>query len=77
MSPIVSALGMSIQHTFAPAKDKINIVTEGMSDYIFVCTMAKMLNINSNKYVIIPSVGASNCVNCKFSERIGKTVKSR
>ncbi len=25
--------------------------------------MAKMLNINSNKYVIIPSVGASNCVN--------------
>lgn len=63
LSPIVSALGMSIQHTFGPAKDKINIVTEGMSDYIFVCTMAKMLNINSNKYVIIPSVGASNCVN--------------
>lgn len=63
LSPIVSALGMSIQHTFGPAKDKINIVTEGMSDYIFLCTMAKMLNINSNKYVIIPSAGASNCVN--------------
>ena len=63
LSPIVSALGMSIQHTFGPAKDKINIVTEGMSDYVFVCTMAKILGINTNKYVIIPSVGASNCVN--------------
>lgn len=63
LSPIVSALGMSIQHTFGPAKDKINIVTEGMSDYIFVCIMAKVLGIDTNKYVIIPSVGASNCVN--------------
>ena len=63
LSPIVSALGMSIQHTFGPAKDKINIVTEGMSDYIFLCTMAKVLGIDTNKYAIIPSVGASNCVN--------------
>lgn len=63
LSPIVNALGMSIQHTFGPAKNKINIVTEGMSDYIFVCTMAKVLDIDTNKYVIIPSVGASNCVN--------------
>ena len=33
-----------------------------MSDYIFVCTMAKVLEINKDKYCIIPSVGASNCI---------------
>ena len=26
-----------------PAKDKINIVTEGTSDYIYMCMMAKLL----------------------------------
>ena len=63
LAPIISALGMNLNDTFGPAKDKINIVTEGMSDYIFVCTMAKVLEINKDKYCIIPSVGASNCIN--------------
>lgn len=63
LTPIISALGMSLQDTFGPAKDKINIVTEGMSDYIYICTMAKLLQLDMNRYAIIPSVGASNCVN--------------
>lgn len=28
-----------------------------------ICMMANVLGIDSNKYAIIPSVGASNCVN--------------
>lgn len=63
LTPIIGALGMSLQDTFGPAKDKINIVTEGMSDYIYICTMAKLLQLDMNRYAIIPSVGASNCVN--------------
>lgn len=63
LTPIVCALGMSLQDTFGPAKDKINIVTEGISDYIYLCTMAKLVEIDTSKYAIIPSVGASNCVN--------------
>lgn len=63
LAPIVFALGMTLQDTFGPAKDKINLVTEGTSDYIYICTMAKLLNIDSSKYAIIPSQGASNCVN--------------
>lgn len=63
LAPIISALGMNLYDTFGPAKDKLNIVTEGMSDYIYLCTMAEVLNIDMDKYVIIPSVGASNCVN--------------
>lgn len=63
LAPIIYALGMSLQDTFGPAKDKINIVTEGTSDYIYMCTMAKLLGIDNTKYAIIPSQGASNCVN--------------
>lgn len=63
LAPIIYALGMSLQDTFGPAKDKINIVTEGTSDYIYMCMMAKILNIDAERYAIIPSQGASNCVN--------------
>ena len=54
---------MNLQDTFGPAKDKFNIVTEGMSDYIYLNTMAKQLEIDMEKFAIIPSVGASSCVN--------------
>lgn len=63
LAPIISALGMNLQDTFGPAKDKINIVTEGASDYIYLCTMARILGIDTSRYTIIPSVGAPNCVN--------------
>ena len=63
LTPIIAALGMNLQDTFGPALNKINIVTEGMSDYIYLCTMAKRLGVDLEKYAIIPSVGATNCVN--------------
>lgn len=63
LAPIISAIGMNLNDTFGPAKDKINIVTEGMSDYIYFCLMAKVLGIDTDKYAIIPSVGAPNCIN--------------
>ena len=63
IAPIISAIGMSLQDTFGPAKDKLNIVTEGVSDYIYLQTMAKIIEIDMNKINIIPSVGASNCLN--------------
>ena len=63
LAPIINALGMNLYDTFGPAKDKVNIVTEGMSDYIYLCTMAKILDIDMGNHVIIPAFGASNCVN--------------
>ena len=62
LTPVVSALGMNLKDTFGPAKDKLNIITEGMSDYIYLTTMAKVLDIETDKFVIIPSVGATNCI---------------
>lgn len=63
LAPIISAIGMNLNDTFGPAKDKFNIVTEGMSDYIYLCTMAKVLDVDTDKYAIIPAVGATNCIN--------------
>lgn len=63
LAPIISAIGMNLNDTFGPAKAKLNIVTEGMSDYIYLCTMAKVLGIDTERYAILPSVGASNCIN--------------
>lgn len=63
LAPIINAIGMNLNDTFGPAKDKLNIVTEGMSDYIYLCTMAKVLGIDTERYAILPSVGASNCIN--------------
>ena len=62
-TPIINALGMNLHDTFGPAKDKMNIVIEGMSDYFYLSTLAKMIGIDSERFVFIPSVGASNCIN--------------
>ena len=54
---------MSLRNTFGPAKGKLNIVLEGMSDCIYMHTMAKTLGYDLSKYSFIPSVGATNCIN--------------
>lgn len=63
LAPLINALGMNLNDTFGPANNKTNIVIEGMSDYIYISLMIKVLNVNTDNYSIIPSVGASNCVN--------------
>lgn len=63
LTPIANAIGMNFYDTFGPAKDKLNIVIEGVSDYIYIHCMAKFLGYNLSEYSLIPSVGASNCVN--------------
>lgn len=63
LAPIINALGMNLNDAFGPAQNKINIVTEGISDYIYLHTMSKLLPIDTDKYTIIPAVGASNCIN--------------
>ena len=63
LAPLINALGMNLNDTFGPTNNKTNIVIEGMSDYIYISLMTKVLNVKLDNYSIIPSVGASNCVN--------------
>ena len=52
LAPLISALGMNLNDTFGPANNKINIVIEGMSDYIYISLMTKVLNIEMEIYSI-------------------------
>lgn len=63
LTPIIRALGMSISDTFGPAYEKFNVVTEGISDCVYLLCIGKKLDIDLSKYAFIPVVGASNLIN--------------
>lgn len=63
LAPIINALGMNLNDTFGPSKDKLNVVCEGVSDYLFLITFAKNLNVDMNKCNFIPTLGVTNCIN--------------
>lgn len=60
LSPLVSALGMKLYQNLGMDKDKLNVITEGFTDAIYLSTMSKILEINHMKFV--PSIGASKVV---------------
>jgi len=77
LAPLVNAIGMSLNTTFGPAYGRLNIVTEGMSDYIYLKMMAGVLGLELDKWVFIPSVGAENCINiCNILEGWGCEYKA-
>lgn len=63
LAPVIKGLGMDLSVTFGPALNKANIILEGMSDYIYLKTMSELLSIDLGNCELIPSVGASNCIN--------------
>lgn len=63
LAPIVAAIGMNLNDSFGPSQEKMNIVVEGVSDYIYIHTIAKCLQYDLNKYAFIASIGVSNCIN--------------
>jgi|LSQX01.2.fsa_nt_gb predicted ATP-dependent endonuclease of OLD family len=63
LAPIIAALGMTIYDTVGPANNKLNVVTEGVSDYIYLHTMAKLLEIDMTAINIIASFGVTNSLN--------------
>lgn len=57
LSPLVSALGCDLKYNLGPNKNN-NLITEGISDYMYIKAMMHHLNI-SDDYSIIPSTGVS------------------
>lgn len=68
LSPLVEALGADLKYNIGPSSSS-NIITEGITDYIYLKAMMKHLKL-SNPPNIIPSTGASN-VNRLVSILIG------
>lgn len=57
LSPIVNALGCDLKFNLGPNKNN-NLITEGISDYMYIKAMMFYLNINQD-YSVIPSTGVS------------------
>lgn len=61
LTPILEAIGLSINYNFGPSPNKLNLVVEGITDYFYIKTMIRIFNIDENKVPnIIPCVGATN-----------------
>ena len=61
LTPLLKAIGADIKYNLGPRLDKVNIVTEGITDYMYFTAMLDY---------ILPSVGAGN-VNALVSILIG------
>ena len=61
LTPILEAIGLSLNYNFGPSPNKLNVVVEGISDYLYIKAMLKVFNIDSDKNPnIIPCIGATN-----------------
>ena len=71
LSPLVQAIGADLRFNIGPQGGKLNIVTEGITDYMYYTAMLYYLNVPEEKMpYIIPAVGAGN-VNVIVSILIG------
>ncbi len=62
LTPLIEAMGMNLQTTFGPSLNKFNVVTEGMSDLVYLRAFGKILGEDLESFAFIPVVGASNCI---------------
>lgn len=71
LSPLVQAIGADLRFNIGPQGEKLNIITEGITDYMYYTAMLYYLNVpEENMPYIIPAVGAGN-VNVIASILIG------
>lgn len=61
LSPILDAIGLKLKYNLGPHSDMLNIVTEGITDYMYINAMIDYLNIKD--IYILPSSGAENVPN--------------
>lgn len=71
LSPLIQAIGADLRFNIGPQGGKLNIVTEGITDYMYYTAMLYYFNVPEDKMpYIIPAVGAGN-VNVIVSILIG------
>ncbi len=62
LTPLVNALGLDLKFNLGPSSSKLNIITEGISDSIFLRAMMNYFGISETPHVIA-TCGASNIKN--------------
>ncbi|WP_353892468.1 ATP-binding protein [Proteinivorax hydrogeniformans] len=58
LSPVINALGADLKFNFGPSQN-LNIVTEGITDYMYIKAMLEYLKVD-RKINVIPSAGVGN-----------------
>lgn len=61
ITPVLYALGCERAHSLGPSNSKINIITEGVTDYCYILGYYESID-NENPYNIIPSNGANDVI---------------
>lgn len=59
LSPIIQAIGADMKFSIGNMDKKRNIITEGITDYMYISAIMMYLNIEDKPY-IIPSAGVAN-----------------
>lgn len=71
ITPLLKAIGADIKYNLGPRLDRVNVITEGITDYMYLTAMMEYFDVpKDNRPYIIPSVGAGN-VNGLVSILIG------
>lgn len=61
ITPILQAIGLSLNYNLGPSPNKNNLVVEGITDYLYIKTMLNLFDIEEDKKPnIIPCIGATN-----------------
>lgn len=63
LSPLLKALGMNLSDNIGFNYDKINIITEGITDYLYIKAMQSCFSISNDDYYFVPSNGAPGIIN--------------
>lgn len=61
ITPILEAIGLSLNYNFGPSPKKNNLIVEGITDYYYINSMLKYFKVPNEKIPnIIPCIGATN-----------------
>jgi len=61
LSPLIQVIGADLKYNIGPQPNKLNIVTEGITDYIYIKTMFEYFGVNDETApYILPSSGVDN-----------------
>lgn len=61
LTPILNAIGSSLNYNFGPQQNKLNLVVEGITDYLYITSMFEYFNVNEKlRPYILPCIGASS-----------------
>src|SRR5699024_3908497 len=61
LTPLLKVIGLDLKHNIGPSNTKLNLITEGITDFLYIESMLYQMNIKD--IYVIPSTGVTNIRN--------------